>query len=1113
MWSVPSPSTPYLVAAINSSSFVDPNSFSKAGRKINVGDCALFKLPNGSPPFVGIIRRLTVDKEKNLTLTVNWFYRPAEVKLSKGALLEAAPNEVFYSFHKDEISATSLLHPCKVAFLRKGVDLPSGVSSFVCRRVYDIENKCLWWLTDQNYIIKQEEVDELLDKTQAEMHGGRSPKPLNSPNGTTQLKPTSDKSKKREHIVQSPDSVKREEADAGQVRPEHVLKSELAKITDKGGLVDYEGVEKLIQLMQPESADRKVDLASRVILADVISVTERFECLGRFVQRRGLLIIDEWLQEVHKGKIGDGSPKGSDKDKSVEEFLFALLRALDRLPVNLHALQTCNVGKSVNHLRSHKNSEIQKKARSLVDTWKKRVEAEMNIIETRSGARRGGSWPNKSMMPEVKVSPSNPQLRSQQGKPNSGDAIVKSPESSSPTKPPPPLPVSSDVPPVTLKEEKSRSCSPNNSQSCSSDHGKTGASDASMSKISTGVSHSRKSSNAVTVTPGGQKEGVIDNMNNSQRLIVRLPNTVRSPSTDLSQVKEGVIGSEEKFTEASVTSASDATLKPGKSYENSYSSVNALVESCAKFSEANVSAPAGDDVGMNLLASVAAGEMSRSDVSPSCSPENKPPLPEDACSEDNSNSRQSVKDGCQSEDNLKVTNGHARLAENCNAVPVHVSPEVGPAVLVSDVASSEKVEETQVNDESGSRSSSDKHEDEKKPGQKEDDVDSEMLASSCGRVSVEQKAEQSDDKANTDPDSSVLLEASENADTNEARNQEGGGSGSGPPDSTSAPVSETPVKLDFDLNEVVPSDDTERHCSLPYSITVTAAAKGPFLSSENLLKGKKTEVGWKGSAATSAFRPAEPRKAREFLDFDLNVGVVDDVTQNNVRGGLDLNINASEETPDVGPGPLTVAFGRPNVPQPPPRSFLSSGFDLNGPGVEENGGESVPLSRNGIQFMPNVRMGNMDVGNFHSWFPTSSTYPAIPIPAQSYPMVPSAPSQRMLTPVNSGGPSFNPEIFRGPVLSSSPAVAFPSSMPFQFPGFPFETNFAVNSNTYSAVSFPTIPSQLVGASGVVSAPYRPFMMSLPGGSSNIDGRRWGSHGLDLNAGPGGGADQVVVLAV
>lgn len=122
------------------------------GRKINVGDCALFKPPQDSPPFIGLIRQLTSNKDNILRVGVNWLYRPAELKLGKGTLLDGAPNEVFYSFHKDEIPAASLLHPCNVAFLPRGAELPTGTSSFVCRRVYDIENKCLWWLTDQDYI-------------------------------------------------------------------------------------------------------------------------------------------------------------------------------------------------------------------------------------------------------------------------------------------------------------------------------------------------------------------------------------------------------------------------------------------------------------------------------------------------------------------------------------------------------------------------------------------------------------------------------------------------------------------------------------------------------------------------------------------------------------------------------------------------------------------------------------------------------------------------------------------------------------------------------------------------------------------------------------------------
>lgn len=125
----------------------------QGGRTLNIGDCALFQGRNALP-YIGILRKVTletVDKKEEAKLTVNWLYRLADLELGKGVPLEAAPNEIFYSFHKDDISAASLLHPCKVAFLRKGVELPEGVSSFVCRRVYDTASKCLWWLTDRDY--------------------------------------------------------------------------------------------------------------------------------------------------------------------------------------------------------------------------------------------------------------------------------------------------------------------------------------------------------------------------------------------------------------------------------------------------------------------------------------------------------------------------------------------------------------------------------------------------------------------------------------------------------------------------------------------------------------------------------------------------------------------------------------------------------------------------------------------------------------------------------------------------------------------------------------------------------------------------------------------------
>ncbi|XP_023526955.1 uncharacterized protein LOC111790325 [Cucurbita pepo subsp. pepo] len=764
-----------------------PDFFLKDGRKIHVGDCALFKPPLDSPPFIGIIRSFKSDKETNLRLDVNWLYRPADVKLPKGLLLDAAPNEIFYSFHKDEIPVASLLHPCKVAFLRKGIELPSSISSFVCRRVYDTDNKCLWWLTDRDYINeRQEEVDQLLEKTRREMHGvvqsgGRSPKPLNGSLPAVQQKSGSEsipnsssltshvKSKKRERGDQGSEPTKRErlfkteDGEFGQFKSESTLKNEIAKITDKGGLVDFEGVENFVKLIQPDSSGQKLDLADRVMLADVIAVTDRIDCLGWFLQLRGLPVLDEWLQEVRKGKICDGNgTKGS--VKTVEDFLLALLRALDKLPVNLNALQSCYIGKSVNHLRTHKNAEIQKKARSLVDTWKKRVEAEMDVNDAKSESSHGVSWPSKSGPLEVsqvgskkaggssddcvKSSTHSNMFKHSQAKFCPSEMVGKSSASSSSMKSSSSMVASSkdynfktlvggnsDLPLTSIKEERSSSSSHSQNNSQSSDHAKTVASSCkedtrssnsgsgSVSKVSVGARHRKPSNgvhlNTLTGTHKVSGSGKLNALNKSltsekastasrekspdaslvehgySRLVVKLPNTCKNPvgttrvvtedqvvschkgslhdeagdnhekkakgrsdllgasfatevNSDQCHKKDQFLSSEEGKEVAasnergrlaaanegqSETNASSTGIisRPGKTYDASLSSINALIESCVKFAESNTSSSPGDVVGMNLLASVATGEISKSNnASPLDSPQERSPMAEES---------------------------------------------------------------------------------------------------------------------------------------------------------------------------------------------------------------------------------------------------------------------------------------------------------------------------------------------------------------------------------------------------------------------------------------------------------------------------------------------------
>nr|CAB3495189.1 unnamed protein product [Digitaria exilis] len=436
--------------------------------------------------------------------------------------------------------------------------------------------------------------------------GGRSPKQLNGPSASQQLKTAPDgtqncglsKGKKRERGERGIDLVKRDrdrllidDSESGSKLDD--MKSEIAKI-EKGGLPNAEAVEKLVRLMQRDQTEQSMDFAGRIVLADVIAATENPDCLGRFVQSRGLSVLDSWLQEAHKGKSGDGS-SSKEADKPIDDLLLALLRALAKLPINLSALQSCSIGKSVNHLRSHKSLEIQKKAKFLVENWKKRVDAEMKSNDTKplvSG--QSASWPGKAGFQEIsnagnkrggssEHSPKNqastvssPKVLTD--KPGSADAVVKlnhvvsvstkvqhmqtgnvaTNSKDQPSK----STGGSELP--TVKEEKSSSSSqsPNDSQSCSSEPSKdarssTASGGASKTSGSSSRGH-RRANNGIasenlkdasvarsasldrpdkspqTGTASEKRVDIQSEHGNNHRFIVRFPNPGRSPARSAS---------------------------------------------------------------------------------------------------------------------------------------------------------------------------------------------------------------------------------------------------------------------------------------------------------------------------------------------------------------------------------------------------------------------------------------------------------------------------------------------------------------------------------------------------------------------------------------------------
>lgn len=108
-----------------------------------------------------------------MMVTGQWFYRPEEAEKRGGGNWESSDTrELFYSFHRDEVPAESVMHKCVVHFipLNKQIPYRKQHPGFIVQRVYDTEQRRLFKLTDKDYEDnKQEEIDLLVQKTMSRL--------------------------------------------------------------------------------------------------------------------------------------------------------------------------------------------------------------------------------------------------------------------------------------------------------------------------------------------------------------------------------------------------------------------------------------------------------------------------------------------------------------------------------------------------------------------------------------------------------------------------------------------------------------------------------------------------------------------------------------------------------------------------------------------------------------------------------------------------------------------------------------------------------------------------------------------------------------------------------
>lgn len=116
-----------------------------------------------------LIQDITEGADGSFNVTGQWFYRPEEAEKVGGGNWQATETrELFYSFHRDDVPAESVMHKCVVHFvpLNKKLPIRSQHPGFIVQKVYDTVEKKLWKLTDKDYEDgKQHEIDVLVQKT------------------------------------------------------------------------------------------------------------------------------------------------------------------------------------------------------------------------------------------------------------------------------------------------------------------------------------------------------------------------------------------------------------------------------------------------------------------------------------------------------------------------------------------------------------------------------------------------------------------------------------------------------------------------------------------------------------------------------------------------------------------------------------------------------------------------------------------------------------------------------------------------------------------------------------------------------------------------------------
>ncbi|CDP09533.1 unnamed protein product [Coffea canephora] len=124
-------------------------------------------------PKMAIIKDIIETADRSMIVAGYMFYRPEEAELRNVRFEQPhGTREVFYSFHRDEFPAESVMHKCVAHFISLNQQIPPRIQylGFIVQWVYNTRKRRLFELTHKHYSDnKRKEIDLLIQKTKSRL--------------------------------------------------------------------------------------------------------------------------------------------------------------------------------------------------------------------------------------------------------------------------------------------------------------------------------------------------------------------------------------------------------------------------------------------------------------------------------------------------------------------------------------------------------------------------------------------------------------------------------------------------------------------------------------------------------------------------------------------------------------------------------------------------------------------------------------------------------------------------------------------------------------------------------------------------------------------------------